>query len=78
MKNKHSKCEMCGRDSTAVESMRIAVTSLQRTRARVSWRKAHEEWRAAAWRSYQGRRQNAVEAELVEHGRTVREAARGS
>lgn len=72
----HKTCEMCGRElatRTAVETMRGAMASLQRTHARVNWRKAHADWRDAAWRSYQGRRQDAVAAELVEHGRAVRE-----
>jgi hypothetical protein len=77
---KHKQvCTMCGRDSaprSAVETMRVELAALQRTAARVNWRKAHAEWREAAWRSYQGRRQDAVEAELVQHARAVREAAR--
>lgn len=74
---KHKSCEMCGREvapRTAVETMRIELASLQRTSARVNWRKAHAEWRDAAWRSYQGRRVDAVDAELAEAARAWREA----
>jgi ribosome-binding protein aMBF1 (putative translation factor) len=59
---KHKSCEMCGREiepRTAVETMRIALASLQRTETRVHWRKAHAEWRDAARRNYQARARSA-------------------